>query len=87
MFALQHQRSVNQDNTIALDNRILQIESTRWGDTLAGCRVTVYEFLDGNLAVRYGPHEVARFEASSPTLQPVRGSRSARPLGHKRQVA
>src|SRR5215470_6286142 len=30
VFALQHQRTVNQDNTIALDNRILQIESTRW---------------------------------------------------------
>ena len=87
VFALQHRRTVNQDNTITLDNRTLQIESNRWRDTLAGCKVTVYEFLDGNLAVRYGPHEVARFEAASLALQPVRGSGSARPLGHKRQVA
>ena len=87
VFALQHRRTVNQDNTITLDNRTLQIESNRWRDTLAGCKVTVYEFLDGNLAVRYGPHEVARFEAASSALQPVRGSGSARPLGHKRQVA
>ena len=87
VFALQHRRTVNQDNTITLDNRTLQIESNRWRDTLAGCKVTVYEFLDGNLAVRYGPHEVARFETASLALQPVRGSGSARPLGHKRQVA
>lgn len=87
VFALQYQRSVNQDNTIALDNRILQIESTRWRDTLAGCSVTVYEFLDGKVAVRYGPHEVARFEAAQLALQPVRHRRSPRPLGHNRQVA
>jgi len=87
VFALQHQRTVNHDNTIALDNRILQIESTRWRDTLAGCNVTVYEFLDGKIAVRYGPHEVARFEAAPQVVQPVRRSRSARPLGHNRQVA
>jgi hypothetical protein len=28
---------VNQGNTIALDNRILQIEKPRWRNTLAGC--------------------------------------------------
>src|SRR5215471_18752021 len=43
VFSIQHERTVNQDNTIALDNRILQIEKTRWRNTLAGCRVTVYE--------------------------------------------
>jgi hypothetical protein len=87
VFALQHQRTVNQDNTIMLDNRILQIESTRWRDTLAGCTVTVYEFLDGRLAVRYGAHEVARFEAATVTMQPMRRRRSARPLGHNRKIA
>lgn len=87
VFALQHQRTVNQDNTIALDNRILQIESTRWRDTLAGCNVTVYEFLDGQVAVRYGPHEVARFEPARLAVQPARRRRSPRPLGHQREVA
>jgi transposase len=87
VFALQHQRTVNGDNTIALDNRILQIESTRWRNTLAGCTVTVYEFLDGRLAVRYGANEVARYEAAAVSLQPVRRRGSAQPLGHNRQVA
>src|SRR5262249_20730994 len=46
VFSIQHERTVNGDNTIALDNRILQISRTRWRNTLAGCKVTVYEHLD-----------------------------------------
>src|SRR5881628_956057 len=62
VFSIQHERTVNPDNTIALDNRILQIEKTRWRNTLSGCKVTVYELLNGKIVVRFGPHEVARFE-------------------------
>src|SRR5262245_62059588 len=87
VFALQHERTVNQDNTIAMDNRILQIDKTPWRDTLAGCSVTVYEFLDGSMAVRYGPHRVARFEASHLPLRKARVKRGPRPLGHGRQAA
>jgi len=87
VFSIQHERTVNLDNTIALDNRILQIEKTRWRNTLSGCKVTVYEFLDGKIVVRFGPHEVARFDAGSlpPKLERVR--KTPRPLGHKRQAA
>jgi len=87
VFSLQHERRVNQDNTIALDNRILQIEKTRWRNTLAGCTVTVYELLDGPLVVRFGPHEVARFAPENlPAPQP-KVRYGARPLGHKRERA
>ena len=87
VFSIQHERTVNQDNTILLDNRILQIEKTRWRGTLAGCRVTVYEFLDGKVAVRFGPHEVARFDATNQPAPQARAKKSARPLGHKREIA
>ena len=87
VFAIQHERTVNHDNTIALENRTLQIEKTRWRDTLAGCTVTVYEFLDGSVAVRYGPHEVARYAVGQLPAATVRKPRSARPLGHKRRAA
>jgi transposase len=87
VFSIQHERRVNQDNTITLDNRILQIEKTRWRNTLAGCTVTVYELLDGRVVVRFGPHEVARFAPENlPAPQP-KGRRAARPLGHKRERA
>jgi hypothetical protein len=87
VFSIQQERTVNPDNTIALDNRTLQIEKTRWRNTLSGCKVTVYEFLDGTVVVRFGPHEVARWAAGSlPAPQPkVRNG--ARPLGHQRQAA
>jgi hypothetical protein len=78
---------VNPDNTIALDNRILQIEKSRWRNTLAGCHVRVYELLDGTVVVRFGPHEVARWAPDSlPAPKPKVGS-GARPLGHRRLAA
>jgi transposase len=61
IFTLQYERVVNQDNTFAFANRVLQIERTRWRGTLAGCRVVVCEHLDGSLSVYYGPHRVGRF--------------------------
>jgi len=87
VFSIQHERTVNQDNTIALDNRILQIEKTRWRNTLAGCRVTVYEHLNGSLVVRFGPHEVARFQADALPARQAKRRGSPQPLGHKRAVA
>src|SRR6476469_3679718 len=87
VFSIQHERTVNPDNTIALDNRILQIEKTRWRNTLSGCKVTVYEFLDGAVVVRFGPHEVARWAPGNlPAPQPKVRS-GARPLGHQRKAA
>jgi hypothetical protein len=87
VFSIQHERRVNPDNTIALDNRILQIEKSRWRNTLAGCNVRVYERMDGTVAVRFGPHEVTRWAPGSlPAPQPKVRS-GARPLGHHRQAA
>jgi transposase len=87
VFSIQHERTVNPDNTIALDNRILQIEKTRWRNTLSGCKVTVYELLNGKVVVRFGPHEVARFAAEDlPAPQP-KVCKTPRALGHNRKVA
>jgi transposase len=63
IFALQQERVVNRDNTVQIDNRILQIAQTRLRTTLAGCRVIIYEHLDGTTSIGYGPHVVARFAA------------------------
>ena len=87
VFSIQHERTVNQDNTIALDNRILQIEKTRWRNTLSGCKVTVYELLNGKIVVRFGPHEVARFEPGNLPPQQAKVRKTPRPLGHNRKAA
>ena len=83
-FSIQHERMVNRDNTVNYENRILQIGRSRWRNTLAGCTVVVHEQLDGGLIIRYGPHEVARFEAGESI--PVKACRKGKarppaPLG------
>jgi len=66
IFSLHHERIVARDNTVVLGRQVLQIGKTRWRATLAGCRVLVCEHLDGQLSIRYGPHEVARVPAAPP---------------------
>ena len=75
VFSLQHERVVNRDNTVQLDQRVLQIEKTLWRGTLAGCRVTLCEHLDGRLTIHYGPHLVAAFSAEGC----LRGSKASDP--------
>ncbi len=61
IFSVQQERVVNQDNTVRIANRTLQIEKTKWRGTLAKCRVLVCEHLDGSWSVCYGPHLVGRY--------------------------
>jgi hypothetical protein len=61
IFSLQHERTVNRDNTVHIGPCVLQIEKCRWRATLAGCRVTVYQHLDGTWSIGYGPHIVGHY--------------------------
>ena len=79
VFSIQHERMVNRDNTVNYENRILQIGRSRWRNTLAGCTVVVHEQVDGGLLIRYGPHEVARFEAGESIPVKARRKGKARP--------
>src|SRR5487761_320261 len=86
VFSIQQERTVNRDNTVQVGNILLQIEQTPWRNTLAGCRVTVYEHLDGTLSVGYGPHWVGRFNAQGlPLPEPV--ARKRRPKAMEKTVA
>jgi hypothetical protein len=75
IFSVQQERVVNRDNTVVIGHRVLQIEKTPWRDTLAGCRVTVYEHRDGTLRVGYGPHVVGRFTGQGIPLRESARSR------------
>jgi transposase len=61
VFSIQHERVVARDNTVSCGNRVLQLNRTRLRGTMAGCRVTVCEHLDGSLSVIYCLNEVGRF--------------------------
>jgi transposase len=61
IFSLQTERTVDNDNTVAIGERVWQIERGRWRGTLAGCRVTLCEHLGGKVSIVYGPHVVGRY--------------------------
>ena len=84
IFSLQHERVVNRDNTVQVENRCLQIDRTPWRATLAGCRVTVYEHLDGTWSIGYGPHVVGRYRLDGSPLQRVQPQRRS---GRLRRLA
>ena len=69
VFSIQQERVVSNDNTVRYENRVLQIEKSKWRRTLAGCRVTVYEHLDGTLSVSYGPHVIGRYTQQGVVLE------------------
>jgi len=61
IFCFRHERTVNNDNTISFNNRVLQIGQSELRVSFAKCRVTVYEHLDGSITVGYGPHALGYY--------------------------
>jgi hypothetical protein len=68
IFSVQTERRVDHDNTVAIGDRVWQIERTRWRGTLAGCRVTICEHLEGEVSIVYGPHVVGRYTSQGVPL-------------------
>ncbi len=89
IFSLQQERVVNRDNTVSWGGRALQIERVRWRGTLAGCRVTVCEHLDGRLSLYYGPQCVGQFagENNEPKSAAEKGCGKDAALGNPAQTA
>ena len=82
VFSLQHERVVANDNTVAVDNRVFQLEQTRWRNTLAGQTVVVHEHLDGRVSIRYGPHVIAQYAPEElPPQAPKKKGKPRLPVG------
>jgi transposase len=78
IFSIQHERTVNNDNTVRIGNVVLQIEPTAWRSTLARCHVMIQERLDGTLVVSYGPHVVGRYTLSGQPIAEMKVSSKAK---------
>jgi hypothetical protein len=68
VFSVQTERVVAKDNTVAIGDRLWQIDKTRFRNTLAGSTITIHEHLDGNVSLRFGPHVVGRFDSRGESL-------------------
>lgn len=55
IISVQHDRIIQNDNTVSLGRRCLQIEPAQWRVSFAKSRVKVCEHLDGLISVRMGP--------------------------------
>jgi len=55
IICVQHERIVQNDNTVTVGKLQLQLAPALWRVSFAKCRVIVCEHLDGTLSVRYGP--------------------------------
>ena len=78
IFSVQTERVVAKDNTVRLANRVWQIGRTPWRGTLANCRVTICEHLDGRVTIVYGPHVIARYTAEGQSLAVAKKPRAPR---------
>src|SRR5262245_33807764 len=76
VFTLQTERVVSKDNTVAIADRIWQLEKSRFRSSLAGCTVTIHEHLNGTISIRFGPHVVGRYTAGG---EPCQSNRSKTP--------
>lgn len=79
IFSVQTERVVAKDNTVRIGDRFWQIEQAPWRGTVAGCRVTISEHLDGHVSIFYGPHVVGRYTADAAPL-PAAGKKRGHPL-------
>src|SRR6202050_33759 len=68
IFRGQTGRVVDKDNTVAIRERLWQIDKTRFRNTLAGSTVTIHEHLDETVSIRYGPHVVGRYSRTGEKL-------------------
>ena len=59
---------MEKDNTVAIRDRMWQIDKTRFRSTLAGSTVTIHEHLDETVSIRYGPHVVGRYSRTGEKL-------------------
>jgi len=67
IFTVQTERVVAKDNTVAIGDRLWQIDKTRLA-TLAGVTVTIHEHMDETVWISYGPHVVGRFNSRGEKL-------------------
>jgi transposase len=78
IFSVQQERVVANDNTVQMGERVWQLERISWRGTLAGCRVTICEHLDGQVSIVYGPHRVGLYTAEGQPLKPAKTRRAPR---------
>lgn len=75
VFSVHTERTVNKDNTVRYNNLVLQIDRQQWRSSLEGCRVIVYQHLDGMITIGYGPRQIGKFKSDGKPFERARKTR------------
>jgi len=81
IFSLQHDRVVDNDNTVRYDNRCLQIPQQTFRFSMARCGVLVCEHLDRTMSLHYGPHRLGHYDRQG-LLLPIPNPKTDQAAGH-----
>jgi transposase len=72
ILCVQEQRIVGNDNTVKWRRLSLQLPPSRLRPHFVKAKVRVHEYPDGRLAVFWGPHRLADYQANGTIIQPQR---------------
>lgn len=70
VFCFKHDRTVNKDNTVSFNHRLLQISPSHLRFSFAKCKVTVFEHLDKSISIGFGPHTLGYYSPEGMPLNP-----------------
>jgi transposase len=82
IFSQQHERVVDNDNTVRYENRCLQIPQQTFRFSLARCPVLVCEHLDRTISLHYGPHRLGHYDSQGQLL-PIPDPQTGPAAGHR----
>jgi transposase len=63
ILCIQDERTVNKDNTIRYDNKLLQIPKNKYRWSYQKVKVRINEYADGGMGVFHGPRCLGRYHA------------------------
>jgi transposase len=72
ILCIQEDRTVGQDNTLKWGGLRLQLPPSRLRPHFVKTTVRVHEYPDGRLAVLWGPHRLADYDAKGTMIQPLK---------------
>jgi transposase len=70
ILCTQEERRVGNDNTVKWHGRTLQLPASRLRAHFVRMTVRVHEYPDGTLAVFWGPHRLADYDAAGTLIEP-----------------
>ena len=81
IFAIRYERKVSNDNTIKVNNLVLQLEKSRFREHFVRCEVDVFEHLDETYSVVWNKRIIGRYDNEGNALNPDASEKTSCSMG------